>query len=293
MKHIHFILNSIAGKGNNNLDLKLINKYFDKSDYHVVIKPTFYKKHAIKLTQASITEEADIVVACGGDGTINEVASCLVSTSIPLGIIPLGSGNGLTSNLNIPKNIESALEIIKNNTIKKIDVGLLNQHYFFSNSGIGFDAQVIKHYEASRKRTLSSYIKATIKSLKKTDILTEVETTFNNTTLLHKPFLIFISNSNQMGYNVSLTPKASLIDGKLDILIAPKLNTLKIALFTILMFFKKHHILKEVEIHQTKEIKITQNNKQLFQIQLDGEFLMIKGNSIQISVLEKAINVIA
>lgn len=293
MKHIHFILNSIAGKGNNNLDLELIDKYFNKSDYNVVIKFTTYKKHAVKLTQASIDENADVIVACGGDGTINEVASCLVNTSIPLGIIPIGSGNGLASNLNIPKNIDKALEIIKKNTIKKIDVGQLNQHYFFSNTGIGFDAQVIKHYEASNERTLTSYIKATIKSLKTTKKLVEVKTTLNQKTFQHKPFLIFISNTNQMGYNLSLTPKASLTDGKLDIIIAPNLGILKIAVFTILMFFKKHHFLKEIKTYQVSNLKIVQLNKPLFQIQLDGEFLMIKSNSIEISVLEKAINIIA
>lgn len=293
MKHIHFILNPIAGKGNNNLDTNLISKHFNKSDYKIVIKATCYKKHAIKLTQESIDEKADVIVACGGDGTINEVASCLVNTSIVLGILPIGSGNGLASNLNIPKNIEKALEIIKKHTIKKIDVGKLNNHYFFSNTGIGFDAQVIKYYEASNERTLGSYIKATIKSLKKINKLSEVETTLNGKTIQHKPFLIFISNSNQMGYNVSLTPKASLVDGKLDILIVPKLSAFKIALFTILMLFKKHDILKEVEMYQIKNLKITQKNKPLFQIQIDGEFLIIKNQIIDILMLEKAINVIA
>src|SRR5690606_20803635 len=144
-------------------------------------------------------------------------------------------------------------KLIKTQYTKQIDVGKLNQHYFFSNTGIGFDAQVIKHYEAYNERTLKSYIKATFKSLKTVNNkLTEVETTINNSTFLHKPFLIFISNSNEMGYHVSLTPKASLDDGKLDILIVPKLSVFKIVLFTLLMVVKRHTILKEVEIYQTK-----------------------------------------
>ncbi|HEX9601926.1 MAG TPA: diacylglycerol kinase family protein, partial [Mariniflexile sp.] len=208
MRHIHFILNPIAGSGNNSLDLALLNKHFNTKDFTIAVKPTSYKKHAVKLTQDSIAENADVIVACGGDGTINEVASCLVNSSIILGIIPIGSGNGLASNLNIPKNLDKALALIKKQTVKKIDVGQLNSHYFFSNTGIGFDAQVIKHYEAANKRTLSSYVKATLKSLRKSNKLIEVETTLNGDIVKQKPFLIFISNSNQMGYNVSLTPKA-------------------------------------------------------------------------------------
>ena len=69
MKHIHFIVNSIAGKGNNNLDLVYLESYFNKEAFTINIQPTSYKKHAIKLTQDSISEQADIIVACGGDGT--------------------------------------------------------------------------------------------------------------------------------------------------------------------------------------------------------------------------------
>ena len=293
MTHIHFIVNSIAGKGNNSIDLGLIEKYFNKETYTLFIKSTSFKKHAIKLTQESISEQADIIVACGGDGTINEVASCLVNSSIILGIIPLGSGNGLASNLNIPKTIDKALQIIKKQAIKRIDVGQLNNNYFFSNTGIGFDALVVKNYEASKERTLTSYVKATLKSLKKSNKLNEVETTLNGKTIEHKPFLIFISNSNELGYNVSLTPKASLEDGKLDILIVRKLSIFKIVLFIVLMAIKRHHILKEVDCYQTKNIKITQKNKPLFQIQIDGEFLIVKNRTIEISILEKALKVIA
>lgn len=293
MKVIHFILNPKAGKGSDKIEESLLNKHFTKKEFTIVVKHTTYKKHAIKLTQESITEKADVIVACGGDGTINEVASCLIHSKIALGIIPLGSGNGLASNLKIPKNIENAISLIKKHAVKQIDVGQLNIHYFFSNTGIGFDAQVIKNYEASKERTWKSYIKATLKSLKKVSNLAEVETNFNGKTIHHKPFLIFISNSNQMGYKISLTPKASLQDGKLDVLIVKEISAFKIFIFTILMLFKSHHILSGVDCYQTKAIKITLKNKPLFQIQIDGEFKMIKNQTINISILEGALKVIA
>tara|TARA_R110002050_G_scaffold24083_3_gene64332 strand:- start:109423 stop:110304 length:882 start_codon:yes stop_codon:yes gene_type:complete len=293
LKHIHFILNPVAGSGNNTISYKHLEKVFNKKDYKVIIKQSKYKKHAIKLTQESIKEQAHIIVACGGDGTINEVASCLVNTKIILGIIPIGSGNGLASNLKIPKNIDKALALIKTEKFKQIDTGYLNEKCFFSNCGIGFDALVIKHYETYKTRNLSSYIKAFLKSLKKAHTFNEVDIEVNNIHLKIRPFLIFISNSNELGYNISLTPKASLQDGLLDVLIIPKTNLFKILLLSLLMLFKKQNSLKEVEYFQTNQIKISEKNSTKFQAQIDGEAHSINNNTINISILNKALYVIA
>ena len=140
LKNIHFIVNPAAGSGNHLISREFLENFFEEENYAVTIKNSNYKKHAKALTLSSINEGADIIVACGGDGTINEVASCLVSTNVLLGIIPLGSGNGLASNLKIPKTIESAIALIKTKRVKKIDVGLINDHFLFSNTGLGIDA---------------------------------------------------------------------------------------------------------------------------------------------------------
>ncbi|MGB5205011.1 diacylglycerol/lipid kinase family protein [Eudoraea sp.] len=91
---------------------------------------------------------------------MNEVASCLVGTKIPLGIAPVGSGNGLASNLGVPRNLRRALKIIKGRHIVEIDAGSINDNYFFNNTGVGFDASIIKNYESSERRTLIGYLKA-------------------------------------------------------------------------------------------------------------------------------------
>jgi diacylglycerol kinase (ATP) len=292
LTHIHFIINPIAGSGNNQLNTSILNNYFDDQFYKAVVKQSLYKKHAIKLTQESINEGAAIIVACGGDGTINEVASCLVKTPIVLGIIPIGSGNGLASNLKIPKNTLKAISLIKKQTVEKIDVGQINENYFFSNSGIGFDAEVVKNYEANDNRKLFSYLIATIKSLRKFNGMNEIEVTINNKTIITKPFMIFISNSNELGYNISLTPKASLQDGLLDVLVIPKLNLLKMFFLGVFTLLKKAHLLKEVFDIQTNRIKLLQNKIPVFNVQIDGESHTIHDNMITISILEKSLNVI-
>lgn len=286
-------MNPLAGSGNHLISEKFLEDFFDKEEYVITIKNSNYKKHAKTLTKSSISEGADIIVACGGDGTINEVASCLVNTDVVLGIIPLGSGNGLASNLKIPKVIERAIALIKTRAVKKIDVGRINEHYFFSNTGIGIDAQVIMHYENSKERKLISYIKSTLKALRTLNYRNKITVEINGKTIQTYPFLVFISNSNVMGYKISLTPMASLQDGLLDVLIVSKISRLKSLFFGLLIVLKRHHLIKEAQSYQSNAIKIRQANTVAYQSQIDGEFFNINSEAIAISLLEKSLHVIA
>lgn len=293
MIQIHFIINPIAGSGNHNISKKMLQTFFDHNEYEITVKFSVYKNHTTELTLESIEQKAQIIVACGGDGTINEVASCILGSPIILGIIPLGSGNGLASNLKIPKKIHKAIAIIKRQEIKKIDAGSLNDRFFFSNTGVGFDAHVIKHYEESNNRKLFSYVTAVFKSLKNINDTRELEVNINEEIFKVKPFMVFISNSNELGYNVSLTPKASLVDGLLDIIIVSRLNIFKIILFCFLMLFKRHHLIQEVKSFQTKNMTLSQKYFNHFKMQIDGEYRLIESNTINISIAEKKLNVFA
>jgi len=292
LRNIHFIVNPIAGSGGHNFSKAFLQNHFEKDNYRLTIKSSEYRGHARGLTKDSLKQDAEIIVACGGDGTINEVASALVGTNIPLGIIPTGSGNGLASNLKIPKKIKNAIEVIKNNCHTPIDVGCVNDRYFFSNTGFGFDASVIENYEASRKRTLISYLKASLKSLIDLNKKEEIAIEINGLQTEVNPFLIFISNSNELGYNVSLTPKALLQDGLLDVVIVPKLNKFKILLFGILLLLRKPELLKVSKCYQTNAIKLLRKQGNFFESQIDGELLRIKELSVSISLKEKSLIVI-
>lgn len=289
MIEIHFIVNPIAGQGKSPLTQAFLEPYFVGSLHRLTVKHSEYKKHAIELTMESIAQKADIIVACGGDGTINEVASCLVGTSIPLGIIPLGSGNGLASNLRIPKSIRKALTIIKNRQTVNIDVGQINDRHFFSNMGIGFDASVIKHYESSQKRTLLGYVNACLTSFRDMGKNKDLSVCINDMNSLVNPFIILISNSNEMGYNLSLTPKASLQDGLLDVLIISKISRLKMFLLGFLILFRRVYWLKEAKSFQTKELQLSRNDATHFESQIDGELHEIKNGTLQISINEKSL----
>lgn len=289
---IHFIVNPIAGSGKNKLSKDEIDKFFGSDLFEIVIKESQFSKHAITLAKESIAEKANVIVACGGDGTINEVASCLVNTSVTLGIIPMGSGNGLASNLKIPRKIEKALKIIKKDSVLEIDAGLINDEFFFSNTGIGFDAHVISDFEKDTKRKLWGYVNSAIKSLR-TYKYQEVELSYLNQTKKISPFLLFISNSNEMGYKMSLTPKASLRDGLFDIIIVPKLSAFKMFCFTLLFFLKKHYWLPDVKMDKAESFTIKNNGQASFKVQKDGESLDLSAKIIDIRVLPKALKICA
>lgn len=292
MKRIHFIVNPIAGKGNNSIDHTLLTDYFTEPTYQVKIDYTRYKGEAVILAQESLNQGATIIVACGGDGTINEVASVLVGTNCILGVIPLGSGNGLASNLNIPRDVRQALRLIKNQTTTKIDVGSCNGAYFFSNTGFGFDAKVIRNYESFKSRTLKSYLKACAAAFMHSNKEDSLVVTIDGKKRYKDPFLIFASNSNELGYSVSLTPNASLQDGLLDVLIIPRMHKFRLLWFGVLMLLKRHLKLKEVVSYQAQRIDLTRNKGGYFESQIDGEYRVLSEIQVSIELLKDSIKII-
>ena len=132
---IIFIINPIAGKGKGKIVESQVQQFFSKKEVDFKTYLTEYNGHATLLTKSILTQKPTIVVACGGDGTINEVAQTLIGTDIALGIIPIGSGNGLAANLHIPSDYEKAFEVILNAKQSKIDAGKVNENYFIFTSG--------------------------------------------------------------------------------------------------------------------------------------------------------------
>jgi diacylglycerol kinase (ATP) len=126
------------------------------------IKRTKSPGHATELAKKN-RDKYLIVTAIGGDGTVNEVASGLVNTDIPLGIIPNGSGNGLARELGIPMNKKKAFDLLKKSTPIHIDTLLLNDHPCVNMAGIGFDARVAHFFDKMKARGFLNYIQATLK----------------------------------------------------------------------------------------------------------------------------------
>lgn len=286
---IHFIVNPISGKGKHNLTKEFLSTFFPNDIIEVDFSE--YKKHAISLTQIAATKNPDIIVACGGDGTINEVASCLINTKIKLGIIPVGSGNGLASNLSISDNIEKAILVIQTGKSIAIDIGKINEHYFFSNMGLGIDALIIKKYEEKKRRNFSGYVNASLKAssqyLEPKAILE-----YDGEVVAINPFMLFISNSNEMGYNMSLTPNAKLSDGYLNLLYLPKINLFEKILFGTLVLTKKTEKFQKAKQCLIQHFKAEFPDNIFTDIQVDGEYHRLKTNKIEVSILPNSLQIL-
>lgn len=291
MKYIHFIINPISGDGKHNLSRTVLEKYFSEKEYKIAVDYSNHKHHAIMLTNNAVAKSPDYIVVCGGDGTINEVASCLVNTQIKLGIIPIGSGNGLASNLKIPKLLEDATQVIKNGKTQFIDIGKVNQHYFFSNMGIGIDALIIKKYDSYKKRTLTAYIKASLQASLQYKPIKAI-LSFNNQIINSIAFMLFISNSNEMGYGMSLTPNASLIDGKLNLVLIPKISLIDQIKLGHHVISKKSEVFKMAQHSLIEYIAIELPEKIFIDIQLDGEYHNLKTNKINVSVIKNGLEIV-
>lgn len=291
MVYIHFIVNPISGSGKHNIGKTELEKHFPKETYKIAVDYSNYKKHAIILTQNAISNNPDCIVVCGGDGTINEVASCLINTKIKLGIIPVGSGNGLASNLNIPKSLDKATEIIRKGNTQFIDVGKVNDHYFFSNVGVGIDATIIKKYESYSKRTLFSYVLASIASSIQFNPM-ETILSFNNHIVNTNAFMIFISNSNEMGYGMSLTPKASLNDGLLDLVVISKLNLFDKLILGMRVISNKIEKFEKARHTLIEKINIEMPKKIFVDTQIDGEFHNLRTNKIEVTIIKSGLEVL-
>lgn len=286
---IDFIINPNSGKGKHQIRLEDLQNFLG-SNYRITTHFTAYQYHAKELVLKALENKPDMIVACGGDGTINEVASALVGKEIPLGVIPCGSGNGLATNLGIPKDPKKALEIIKNFNVQSIDVGKVGEEFFFSNLGFGIDAEVIKRYEQKQKRTISGYVDASLKSVlnykpKKFKVTVDNE-------IFDKAFYyLFCSNSNMAGYGISFTPRASLSDGVLDLLMVEDLNMLQQVYFSMLVLTKQIERLDKAIYKQVKSFELlTEDNSITYQ--LDGEFKTLDASSLKIQILEKALKVV-
>ncbi len=217
-KKIFFIINPISGiKGRRRLDKK-IEKFFSKRDFELLKHYTAYPSHALELAEKAVKEGPVLIVAAGGDGTINEVARALINTGIPLGVIPLGSGNGFARHFNIPFNINNALKLLIDGDSISVDVGYMNGIPFFCTAGIGFDAETGYYYQEYNYRGFLAYALSFARVFswyRSKEYSLEIDGKHYD----FRAFFITIANISQFGYNFKVAPNASTLDGAFDVVV--------------------------------------------------------------------------
>ena len=218
-----FIINPAAGGSNRSEEVTgAVRKVLGSEGGVFEIKATKEKGHAGRLAQEAVDKGFDVVFACGGDGTVNEVGSSLVRTRAVLGIVPVGSGNALARALRVPVDPEGALVLLKKKKVVEMDAGVLCGRHFFSTAGLGFDACLSKRYNesflAKRVRGVAPYVAlALLEYLKFTPSSFHIKTGGNIRRV--DPFLLTAANTERWGGPAVIAPGANPSDGKLDICI--------------------------------------------------------------------------
>lgn len=287
-KRIVFVVNPISGTQGKKAILKWIDERIDRALFDYSIVKTQYAGHAVEIAAAAAKDNVDIVVAIGGDGTINEIGRSLVHTNTALGIIPCGSGNGLARHLHIPMDAKAAIDLLNTGERTCVDYGKINDMPFFCTCGVGFDAFVSLKFADSGKRGLLTYLENTLhKSLTYEPETYEIEN--EEGTIKYKAFLIACANASQYGNNAYIAPQASLTDGLMDVTILEPFTVLDVPSLSFQLFNKTIDQNSRIKTMRAKKIKIHRTKEGV--MHYDGDPVM-GGKDIEVELIPHGLNVI-
>lgn len=212
------IINPISGTGKKAGLEKKVGKAMLAAGYDLDVRHTTCRGDATRLAAEAVSKGYEVVLAAGGDGTINETAQALCGSDTVFGIIPAGSGNGLARHIGIPISVDAALDVVSRGIVAKCDYGTVNNHPFFCTFGVGFDAAVSHSFAQQSRRGFLTYLKSALSEYirYKPDTYT---ISANGRLLTERAFVVACCNASQYGNNAYIAPKASITDGLLDIII--------------------------------------------------------------------------
>ena len=286
---IHFIIklsnSKIADRIKEEVKIK-----FDGNKYQVKISESSFEGETKTLAREAVLDKTDLIVACGGDGTINEIINEIKERKFKIAIVPIGSGNGIARHFKIPLDISKSLDLILRHNYTFVDIGKVNESLFLGNVAFGIGADFIKNYHKIKNKGLVGYFLAFIKtifSIKEKQFIIDID----GERIISTPLILIVSNTNQQGYNFTVTPKAKTDDGLLDMFIVENRSFFKniINVFKIVLglnFYPGKSIYKKIE-----NLNITPQ-KPIKNIQIDGENLNVNDGIYKIKSVKKTLQLI-
>ncbi|MDA3892078.1 MAG: diacylglycerol kinase family lipid kinase [Salinivirgaceae bacterium] len=262
-----FIINPISGTGKQDHFLDDVAYKFGKASLAYETVYTEYQGHATELSR-NASKEFDVVVAVGGDGTVNEVAKGLIGSKACMGIVPVGSGNGLARHLRLPMKLKEALDIIIENQVINIDTATLNGNYFVNVAGIGFDAHIAHLFAKTKKRGPIPYVTMATVEFQKYQSQ-NYEVIVEGQEYNFKAFLISFANSSQFGNNAYISPNAVINDGLLDVCLMSDFPKVEAGQLAIKLFNKRLDKSKYMKIVRATHI-LVRSDKDI-NAHIDGE----------------------
>jgi diacylglycerol kinase (ATP) len=287
-KSVVVIINPISGTRDKEAIKQTIVDGLDKDLYDIRIESTLRAGNGTEIALEAKAKGDDIVVAVGGDGTVNEIGKALAGSETAMAIIPCGSGNGLARHLHIPMNIASAVGVINGGHRETIDYGIIDNHPFFCTCGIGFDAQVTMAFTEKGSRGLLTYISTTVEQYFKYKC-GSYQLTLDDNEETVRAFLITIGNASQYGNNAYIAPRATMKDGLLDIVVLKPFPLIDVPSLAYRLFHKKIEESRYVEHRLCKHLIIHRDAPG--SAHFDGEPLKA-GKDIDIRIVPQSLHVI-
>lgn len=290
---VRFIINPAAGGANRAAKITdAVVKNLSDAEGVFEVRVASEKGSAAKLAREAVERGFELLMACGGDGTINEVATVLLDTGTALGVVPSGSGNGFAKSLGIPSALDSAVSLVKSGHIREIDAGVICGRYFFSTAGCGFDAHLSKKYnegKLSRKlRGLVPYFPIAVMEFFRYRSAPVVIRSGER--VMHvSPFLLTVANTEMYGGGAIIAPGALPDDGLLDVCIITEAKVISAPGIVARLFSGNIDELKGFERFKADNIEIIGQASSV--LHADGEPFEWKGD-IAISVKPRALKVL-
>ena len=255
---ILIIVNPIAGTGRKDDIARLAQEELGIGNARIAY--TERAGHAREMADEAVARGTRIVVAVGGDGTVNEVAGALIGSDTALAVVPLGSGNGLARHLRVPLNARKALRLVRMGHIERFDCGIVNGDIpFFCTCGVGFDAQVSHAFATAGTRGLTTYVRTTISEYFRYKPQ-HYRITIDDDVIDDEAFVIAVGNAAQYGNNALIAPRATMQDGQLDITVIHRFSLVAAPLVGARLFTGTLENDSHISIYRGRHIEITRDS---------------------------------
>lgn len=287
---ILFVINPISGDIDKNHLKDRIQFFAAKQNFSYRIFYTTGENDPALIKEIISEFKPTKVISVGGDGTCNLVGKILLNSTIQMGIIPLGSANGLAKELMIPQTLDEALQIVVDGTPKTIDVLKVNEDYISLHlSDIGVNAKVVARFEKDNVRGFWGYAKHFIKELQVAKPL-KFKLIMENQCLYKKAYMVVLANASNYGTGASINPEGKLDDGQFEVVLIRPYSFWQTIKMVIPFFTRKLHLLDYVSIYNCKKVKIINHKKQI--VQVDGEVIG-RLEEVNVEIIPQSLQVLA
>ena len=284
---ILFIINPISGSGKGDQVQSLVQTYLNYERFEPYFLFSEYGGHAKEIAAKAASEDYEAIIAVGGDGTFNEVAAALVNTPVAIGVLPIGSGNGMAGHLKVPMELKKAIQHLNRSRRKVMDTATCNGHPFIGCFGVGFDAKIAVTFARGNLRGFWGYFTAISKEFfayRSKDYILNID----GKELKLKAFILCVANSSEYGNKAIISPNSDINDGKINLVVIQRMPLAVVPFFARKLFLGKVSSSSYFKEYSGKEIFLIQEESWAH---IDGEPIEV-GQKVSIAVKPASLNLL-